>query len=253
VEEGEASMKSDPNLAEHVNTLLRTRLKERGLSQHEAARIFNRTRAWASQELFSEPDRALRRQLIVQPDSVEEFAVWLGWVNTRAMFADLGLLPESLTGTRAEMPTFPKVRFMGEIHAARARKPLRDRSLEKPVWIEIPPDILHPIGRKHPYNASDVFVVKVVGDSMTSPDVQESIPSGSFVAVHSKLEPTKRDIVAVWVTALGIDVLKSFNTGLREEVVLESYNPLGARFASSKYELRLQGVYIGHWMAGRRE
>jgi SOS-response transcriptional repressor LexA len=95
-------------------------------------------------------------------------------------------------------------------------------------------------------------VVKVVGDSMTSPDVQESIPSGSFVAVHSKLEPTKRDIVAVWVTALGIDVLKSFNTGLREEVVLESYNPLGARFASSKYELRLQGVYIGHWMAGRR-
>ena len=244
-------MKSDPNLAEHVNTLLRTRLKERGLSQHEAAKLFNRTRAWASQELFSEPDRALRRQLIVQPDSVEAFAVWLGWVNTRAMFADLGLLPESLTGTRAEMPTFPKVRFMGEIHAARAEVSLKDRSLEKPVWIEIPPDILHPQERKHPYNVADVFVVKTVGDSMTSPEVQESIPTGSLVALHAKLEPRKRDIVAVWVEDLGFDVLKVFNLGLREEIVLESYNPLGARFASSKYELRLQGVYIGHWTAGR--
>jgi hypothetical protein len=102
------------------------------------------------------------------------------------------------------------------------------------------------------YRPEDVYVVKVLGDSMTCAEVQHTIPEGSMVALHTKLEPRKRDIVAAWVVSLGIDVLKIFGRGLNDEVVLESYNPAGARFPTSKYELVLQGVYIGHWMEGRR-
>ena len=87
---------------------------------------------------------------------------------------------------------------------------------------------------------------------MTCSEVQQTIPEGSMVALHTKLEPRKRDIVAAWVVSLGIDVLKTYGKGLNDEVVLESYNPAGARFPTSQYELVLQGVYIGHWMEGRR-
>jgi SOS-response transcriptional repressor LexA len=49
------------------------------------------------------------------------------------------------------------------------------------------------------YRRDQLFVLKIVGDSMTSATVRNSVPEGSYVVFHSALEPRHGDLVAAWV------------------------------------------------------
>jgi Peptidase S24-like len=239
-----------------ISRTILERLKMHGQNQQDVANIFGRTRAWASQEFFGEPERTIRRLFVHQPDALNDMARIAGWENARTMMTELEIMPSGFSEKQPKnfepYQVGHAIRFLGEIHGARSRLPLRDKSLTRPQWVYPPRGILHPPDRRNTYRPEDVYVVKVLGDSMTCSEVQHTIPEGSMVALHTKLEPRKRDIVAAWVVSLGIDVLKTYGKGLNDEVVLESYNPAGARFPTSQYELVLQGVYIGHWMEGRR-
>lgn len=88
-----------------VGTILRRRLRDVGLNQSDAAKLFGKSRAWASQELFSDPKKTLRRMLIDQPTRVTEFAKKLGWSDRDEMIAELDLFdngPEETPKTHAE-------------------------------------------------------------------------------------------------------------------------------------------------------
>lgn len=75
--------------------LLRRRLRENDLSQAAIGKLFGKSRAWASQELFADPRRVLRRLLIDQPSAVTELAQMLGWSSRDAMFQDLNVFEDT--------------------------------------------------------------------------------------------------------------------------------------------------------------
>jgi SOS-response transcriptional repressor LexA len=106
------------------------------------------------------------------------------------------------------------------------------------------------------YQPEELYVLDVDGDSMTSIDVQKTIPQGSSILVRAirteqrTLEPRPGQIVVAWIPEVGDDgigVIKYFGKK-GEEFVLESYNNAGPRFPASKYpKMRVQGIVLGFW------
>jgi SOS-response transcriptional repressor LexA len=113
-----------------------------------------------------------------------------------------------------------------------------------------------PVVSARGFDPDDLFILDVTGDSMTCEEVKRSIPEGSSVLFHSKLEPRKGEVVVVWIPELGpkgVGVLKVFSRDKDEEIVLESYNPRGPRLPAQRYPgMRLQGVAIATWRELRR-
>lgn len=94
----------------NAGILLRKRLHEAGLSQAAASRIFRRSRAWGSQELFADPKKTLRRMIIENPAAVDEFAITLGWRSWEEMAQELNVFEDEMSAlveTRSET-TQPK-------------------------------------------------------------------------------------------------------------------------------------------------
>ena len=64
-----------------ISRTILERLKAHGQNQQDVADIFKRTRAWASQEFFGEPERTIRRLFVHQPDALNDMARIAGWEN----------------------------------------------------------------------------------------------------------------------------------------------------------------------------
>jgi SOS-response transcriptional repressor LexA len=139
-----------------------------------------------------------------------------------------------------------RVRYGGEM-----RPGMYKRDIPATPLLEIPLEL---VGKYHP---EELFVIRVVGDTMTCEEARRGVPEGAFVVVHSKLAPRTNDLVIAWIPSApgfdeGLGALQVYNRK-HPEVVLESYNPRGPRFGAQTYpDMTIQGVYIGHWVAGRR-
>lgn len=95
------------------------------------------------------------------------------------------------------------------------------------------------------YNPDDIFVLTVVGDSMTCEDVRKNIPEGSEVYFHKSLRPERGEIIAVWLDAHDFGVIKIYKPQ-REFTVLESYNRSHKPITIDESNPgTVQGVYIG--------
>lgn len=92
--ESERPLEAGHVSANAAGTVLRERLRNAHMSQATAARLFGKSRAWGSQELFADPKKTLRRLLIDQPAAVAEFARALGWQSREEMVAALDLFEE---------------------------------------------------------------------------------------------------------------------------------------------------------------
>lgn len=73
------------------------------MSQADAARFFGKSRAWGSQELFSDPKKTLRRLIIEEPGRVARFAKELKWPGLEEMSDDLDLFDSLIFGTTEEL------------------------------------------------------------------------------------------------------------------------------------------------------
>lgn len=102
------------------------------------------------------------------------------------------------------------------------------------------------------YDLSDVFAVDVTGDSMVSDDVRESIPAGSRVFFHHRLNPTAGEVVCVYLVDDDHSVIKKYEPN-RDFVLLRSHNdkhePIVLRPGT---EVILQGVYLAHQVLSHR-
>lgn len=103
------------------------------------------------------------------------------------------------------------------------------------------------------YRDEDLVTLDVVGDSMACEDVRLTIPEGSTVYLHTRLEPQPGDIVAVWLERGQTGVLKVYQPSEAGHVILQSYNdhhaPIVLQSGERDY---LQGVYLAHITGGRR-
>ena len=101
------------------------------------------------------------------------------------------------------------------------------------------------------YKSEDLFALEVTGDSMASSDVQRHIPEGSFVIVHSNLQPSYNgQLVVVWLEHEHLGVLKEWKKDERGLWLL-SYNPdqdaHGAIRIDQNTPAQLCGVVIGDY------
>ena len=95
------------------------------------------------------------------------------------------------------------------------------------------------------YNPEDIFVLTVVGDSMTCSEVRKTIPEGSEVYFHRSLQPNNGEVVAVWLEDRDIGVIKIYRPD-RETSVLESYNHKHTPILiDERNQATVQGVYVG--------
>lgn len=103
-------MRRIPANIDEAGIILRRRLHDAGLSQAEVARMFGKSRAWGSQELFSDPKKTLRRMMIDQPATVAEFARSLGWADRDEMISELDLFDDDFSADPARSgPPIPPV------------------------------------------------------------------------------------------------------------------------------------------------
>lgn len=102
------------------------------------------------------------------------------------------------------------------------------------------------------YAEADLVTLDVVGNSMACDDVRPTIPEGSTVYLHLRLEPQPGDIVAVWVEREQRGILKVYGPRAGH-IILQSYNdhhtPIVLQSGDCDY---LQGVYLAHIVGGRR-
>jgi len=102
------------NTREDPGVLLRRRLHDNRMSQADAARMFGKSRAWASQELFSDPQKTLRRMLIDQPATLDTFAKALGWSGRDELLVALNVFegtPLETAGYSNGSPIKPVVQW----------------------------------------------------------------------------------------------------------------------------------------------
>lgn len=105
------------------------------------------------------------------------------------------------------------------------------------------------------YDLESVFVVSVTGNSMTSEDASKTIPEGAIVFFHKptpQMQPRPGDIVCVYLTDHGVNVIKVFEPAL-DYSVLASYNKEVPPIVLSENNPGiLQGIYLGHTVKGPR-
>lgn len=92
------------------------------------------------------------------------------------------------------------------------------------------------------YGLSNLYALRVTGDSMYSERARFSVPDNSIVIVHRELEPVRGDIVVAYIEELDVGVIKSF--GEPEDATLSSYNPTGPVYRANQYRIRLCGVVV---------
>ncbi|NJK43974.1 MAG: hypothetical protein HC933_06525 [Pleurocapsa sp. SU_196_0] len=190
---------------------------------------------------------------------VERFVTALA-ITPREALDELGMKILMLEGQNRDAPALPvdakpappgvEVRHLGLVQAMMQldKGTLRNGGVHRARRVACP----LPAALK--YNPDDLYVLDVNGDSMTCPDVQKTIPAGSSVLFHAKLEPRNGKIVAAWLPGIGpsaggMGVLKTFRRKETEGVVLESYNPSGARYPAQLYpDMMIQGVCLGFWL-----
>lgn len=92
------------------------------------------------------------------------------------------------------------------------------------------------------YGLSNLYALRVTGDSMYSENVRFSVPDGGVVIVHRELAPVRGDIVVAYIEELDVGVVKSY--GEPEDVTLSSYNPTGPIYRANQYRIRMCGVVV---------
>ncbi len=116
------------------------------------------------------------------------------------------------------------------------------QNVDDPKLIEVPRFF---IGT---YNPADLFCLSVSGNSMASPDAKRSIPEGSLVLVHSKLERQSGRVVVCYLLDEGIGVIKTWQEA-EDGTWLTSYNPDQKAYApialTKSTRARFCGVVIG--------
>lgn len=92
------------------------------------------------------------------------------------------------------------------------------------------------------YGISNLYALRVTGDSMYSERARFSVPDGSTLIVHRELEPVRGDIVVAYIEDLDLGVVKEY--GEPEEVTLSSYNPTGPLYRANQHRIRICGVVV---------
>jgi transcriptional regulator with XRE-family HTH domain len=144
------------------------------------------------------------------------------------------------------IPQTLMLRNLGTVAAMHQNmQPGKNGRVQKPILSPCP------LAVAHKYSPEELFILTVSGDSMACQDVQKAIPNGAhvlFLRVPGRKEPRKKDVVVAWIPSINSGVLKEFNK-LGDEVVLESYNPYGARFPARAYpDAIIQGISLGYWL-----
>ena len=247
---------TDPAIREK----LLDRLRDRGLNQQDAADIFDRSRAWASQELFRTPGRTLRRMMVNAPANLNKFAERMGYASGPDMLDALNVFPFEGEGAfpRENSPDVAMgyqglpaangenvvIRALGTIQAGAP-------TLQNPSAGEM--DGLFEVPRFFigSYAPEEIYALRVVGDSMASDEVRAQIREGTYVLVNPNLEPEPGDVVVVWLKDSNAGVLKEYWPTPRT-VILRSWNAEHAPIVLDEdTPAIIQGVVIG-WPTIRR-
>lgn len=102
------------------------------------------------------------------------------------------------------------------------------------------------------YDLEDIFVMSVEGCSMACDDVRRSIPEGSEVYFHARLQPEVGEVVACWLPKQEMGILKVYRPEAGY-VVLQSYNEKEPPIIiDDDNPGMLQGVMIGDSRPRRR-
>lgn len=101
------------------------------------------------------------------------------------------------------------------------------------------------------FDDDTLFTLEVRGESMTCVDVRFSVPEGTTV-IMAKIDPQPGDIIAVYLPALEMGILKVFRPQ-EDSVILESYNREHLPIRMDEHtEFEIQGVMVGMVSVGRR-
>jgi SOS-response transcriptional repressor LexA len=139
--------------------------------------------------------------------------------------------PEELPGSVPYIPTL-RIPVVGTVSAG-----LRGhRVIDSETFLALDPSLPGLVGRSE----ANLVALRVNGDSMVSERVGLSIRSGAHVVVELGAIPVDGDLVAAWLPAREVAVLKKF----REEpdTVLRSLNPLGPVFRLADEPIDIRGV-----------
>jgi repressor LexA len=133
------------------------------------------------------------------------------------------------------------IRYLGDVAGGLFAS---GQNIDDPKLIEVPRFF---IGS---YNPADLFGLSVSGHSMASPDAKQSIPEGSLVLVHSKLERHSGRVVVCYLLDEGIGVIKTWQEA-DGGTWLTSYNPDQTTYApipiNKSTRARFCGVVIGSY------
>ena len=156
---------------------------------------------------------------------------------TRELFQDVlkKLVPDIPPDATAATASGPQAMYYGTVSAGikGEGKAIKPYPVNIPSWLAAR------------YNPEDIFVLTVVGDSMTCSEVRKTIPEGSEVYFHRSLQPNNGEVVAVWLEDRDIGVIKIYRPD-RETSVLESYNHKHTPILiDERNQATVQGVYVG--------
>ncbi|PJI55217.1 hypothetical protein CTI14_06835 [Methylobacterium radiotolerans] len=101
-------------------------------------------------------------------------------------------------------------------------------------------DVGYDLARR--YGLSNLYGLRVNGDSMYSERVRFSVPNGSTLIVHREMQPTRGDLVIAYIEDLDLGVVKEY--GEPEDVALSSYNPRGPIYRANEHRIRICGVVV---------
>ena len=222
---------------------LATKRLDMGLTQGEIGEVLGIEQATVS--LYERNPNKLKKAGL---DFAVKFIRAYGFTASEAdmlakeLFSDI-LEHFSLPG-RGVTDKGPKVRLLGEIGAGLSTGAAAGDStlVSVPDWIA------------EKYDLNDVFAVDCVGSSMTCEIVAKTIPEGSRVFFHAKLQPYKGEVIACYLKAHDMSVMKLYMPE-KNYAVLESYNPLyrsKAIIIDENNPGEIQGVYLAHTVAGPR-
>lgn len=131
-----------------------------------------------------------------------------------------------------------RVRFLGKVSAGKLGVSYAEDGAPRTVNV---PDAI--VAR---YRLEDVFAVNVDGESMIDRDARDSIPPGSLVYFHCRLQPDPGEIVCVYLAEHDHTVIKRWKPRVGY-TILESSNPEHKPIiVQNDDEAVLQGVYLTH-------
>lgn len=183
-----------------AGVILRRRLHDNRMSQADASRIFGKSRAWGSQELFADPKKTLRRMLVDQPAAVEEFARKLGWIDASEMLSELDIFEMPLSTSllaipRDEVSPVLNVHKVPVIGMAAAGYGVDLNEVEPIAY-----DYVDPENYRH-----GMIILQVDGDSMEASGEVNSLHPGDWIYVDPRsLDLQDNKIYVVYIPGQGV-------------------------------------------------